>query len=571
MSRRRNRRILFLMVALLAFVLWWLPRGTTIASGSTLELEIGGIYVEGAQPPLAARLLGDAPQSMASLLSSLAIAERHDGVDTVVLRVRALGVGWGKAQEIRDAIARLGERGKRTIAYLELEGMSGNLEYFVASAAQELYIGPGSHAGLIGLAGEYLFYGGLLDKIGVEVEVERVGRYKTAADTIAGTEMSDAHREMADALLDSIDAQFVAGIAEGRSLSEADVRKAIDEAPSSPEALLALGLVDGVESYEATVARAGEGPRVPPEDWRSVEPASVGFDPVARVAVVYASGNIMTGPGGTTPTGGSVAGSDTLVKALEDAAKDDEIDAIVLRVDSPGGSVLASEQIWDAVRRARESGKPVVASFSDVAASGGYYISAGADAVLASPGTITGSIGVFVLRPVLADLYEDLDIGVAALTRGAHADFQLSSRPLSPASRALLKREVDGIYELFVKRVSDGRPLDAPGVDLVARGRVWTGADAAERGLVDRLGGLRAAADVVKEKLGLAPDADVALVPFPPPRPLAEQIAEALTGARARALAATPLALVTRRLEPWLTAASDGRPVALLPFDVQIR
>jgi protease-4 len=571
MKRRSFRRIIFLMVALLA-VAWWLsPRGVAIEPGSVLELEIGGAYVESADPPLVARLLGPTPQTLASLLSSLAIAERDDRISAVVLRIRALHVGWGKAQEIRDAIARLAARGRRTIAYLELEGMSANLEYYVASAAQEVYVGEASHVGLVGLAGEYLFFGGFFEKLGVDIEVERVGRYKTAADTFAGKEMSEAHREMAGALLDSIDAQFIAGIAKSRAITEDAVREAIDAALSNPADLASFGLIDGVEGYEAVVARAGDGPRVKSETWLGVDPASVGFEPAARFALVYASGNIVTGRGGATPFGGALLGSETLVKALDDAAADSEIDAILLRIDSPGGSVLASEQIWSAVVRARESGKPIVASFSDVAASGGYYIAAAADAIVASPSSITGSIGVLVLRPVFERLFDELDIGAASLTRGAHADLQLTSRPLSPASRALLRREVDSIYELFVKRVAEGRPLDSPGVDLVGRGRVWTGAQAAERGLVDRLGGLRAAAALAKEKLGLDPEADVSLVAYPPPRSVAEQIAEALTQVRLRALDSAPLTRVTRRLEPWIDAANDRRPVVLLPFAMEVR
>jgi protease-4 len=533
-------------------------------------IDVEGAYVEAAEPPLIARLAGEPPRPLASLLSDLAVAERDDRLAAVVLRVRALEIGWAKAQEIRDAIARLGERGKRTIAYLEVESFGGNLEYYVASAAQELFVSEATRAPLIGLAGEYLFFGGLFEKLGIELEVERVGRYKTAADTFAGREMSDAHREMANALLDSIDAQFVSGIAASRSLEISAVRKAIAAAPVEPSEFEAFGLIDGALRFDEVVARAGGGPIVTGDTYQGVDPASVGFAPVATVALVYGSGTVVTGEGYATPTGAPVLASDTVSKALEDAAGDPEIDAIVFRIDSPGGSALASDVVWNAAARARKSGKPLIASFSDVAASGGYYAAAGADAIVASPASITGSIGVFVLRPVVAGLLAKLDIGVEALTRGAHADLQLASRPLSLASRARLRREVDSIYELFVKRVADGRPLDAPGVDEVAHGRVWTGAQAAERGLVDELGGLRAAIARAKTQLGLDPDADVAVVPYPPPRPLAQQIAEAFGQLRARAAGEGPLAEWTRRLEPWLAAAAERNAQALLPFALEI-
>jgi len=568
---KKVRRVLWILLALLAIGWWLTPGGPAIEPGSVLVIDIEGAYVESAEPPLVARLAGDPPRPLASLLSLLAVAERDDRLAAVVLRVRALEIGWAKAQEIRDAIARLGERGKRTIAYLEVESLGGNLEYYVASAAQELFVSEATRAPLIGLAGEYLFFGGLFEKLGIELEVERVGRYKTAADTFAGREMSDAHREMAGALLDSIDAQFVAGIAASRSLGLAAVRSAIDAGPAEPSELLAFGLVDGTLRFDEVVARAGGGPTVTEDIYRGVDPASVGFAPVATFALVYGSGTVVSGEGYTTPTGASVLASDTVSKALEDAAEDPEIAAIVFRIDSPGGSALASDVVWNAAARARKSGKPLIASFSDVAASGGYYAAAGADAIVASPASITGSIGVFVLRPVIAGLLAKLDIGVEALTRGAHADLQLASRPLSPASRARLRREVDSIYELFVKRVADGRPLDAPGVDEVARGRVWTGAQAAERGLVDELGGLRAAIARAKTQLGIDPGADVAIVPYPPPRPLAQQIAETFGQLRARAAGESPLAEWTRRLEPWLAAAAERKVLALLPFALEIR
>jgi protease-4 len=564
------RRVLLVLLVLAAIVWWLSPKGPMIAPGSVLVIDIEGSYVESAEPPLVARLTSRPPRPLASLLSELALAERDTRLAAVVLRVRSLDIGWAKAQEIRDAIARLGDHGRRTIAYLELESFGGNLEYYVASAAQELFVSEATRAPLIGLAGEFLFFGGLFEKLGIEFEVERVGKYKSAAETIAGRQMSEAHREMETALLDSLDGQFVSGIAEARKLTPEAVRAAIDAAPSEPGELEKLGLIDGTLRFDEVVARAGGGPEVDDEVYQRVDPASVGFAPVATFALVYGSGLVTSGEGFATPTGAPVLASETVSKALEDAAADPSISAIVFRVDSPGGSALASDVVWNAARRARAKGKPLIASFSDVAASGGYYVAAGADAIVASPGSITGSIGVFVLRPVLGGLLSKLDIGVESITRGAHADLQLSSQPLSPESRARLRHEVDSIYELFVKRVADGRPLDAPGVDAVGRGRVWTGAQAAERGLVDELGGLHAAVARAKVQLKLDPNADVALVPYPPPRPLAEQIGELFGQLHASAAAEPPLAQWLRPVESWLSLAADRSVLALLPFSVEI-
>ena len=568
---KKLRRVLFALLVLIAIVWWLSPKGPVIEQGSVLVLDLEGSYVESAEPPLLSRLTAEPPRPLASLLSDLAKAERDTRLAAVVLRVRSLEIGWAKAQEIRDAIARLGDHGRRTIAYLETESFAGNLEYYVASAAQELFVTEATRAPIVGLAGEFLFFGGLFEKLGIELEVERVGQYKSAAETFAGRQMSDAAREMNSSLLDSLDEQFVSGIAQSRRLTPAAVRAAIDTAPAEPGELEKLGLVDGTLRLDEVVARAGGGPEVKQEDYQRVDPAIVGFKPVARLALVYGSGAVTSGEGHRTPSGAPVLASETVSQALEDAADDPEIAAIVFRIDSPGGSALAADVVWNAAQRARAKGKPLIASFSDVAASGGYYVAAGADAIVASPATLTGSIGVFVLRPVIGGLLEKLEIGVESITRGAHADLQLSSRPLSPESRSRLRREVYSVYELFVKRVADGRRLDASGVDTVGRGRVWTGTQAAERGLVDELGGLHSAVQLAKKKLNLDPNADVALVPYPPPRPLAEQIAEMFSQVRVAA-APQPLAGWLRPLERWLSAAAaaDRQILALLPYSIEI-
>jgi protease-4 len=567
--RRLGCAILLVLLALGIGSLF-LGGAPDVESGSALVLELRGEYVEAVESPLLVRLTREARRPFAALLSELRKAERDERIRAVVLRVRDLEIGWAKAQELRAAIAALGDAGKRSVAYLELEPFGANLEYYIASAANDIHTAPGTTAPVVGLAAEYLFLGGFWEKLGVELEVERVGDYKTAADFFAGREMSDAHREMADALLDSIDTQFVAGIAEGRRLSAAQVRRAIDAAPVRAEELLELGLIDGVSEFAQVLEALDDPPVVEAADYARVPASDVGFDPVARFALVYGSGTVVVGSGSSSPTGSPILASDTVSEALEEAAEDDSIDAVVFRIDSPGGSALASDNVWQATQKVRESGKPLIVSMSDLAASGGYYVACGADFVYAGPGTLTGSIGVFVLRPVLRELYEKLDIGVESLTRGAHADLLIGSRPLSPATRARLREEVDSIYDLFVERVADGRRLSAAEVDALGRGRVWTGAQAAELGLVDGLGGLRDAASRARSDLKLDPDADVEWVYFPKPRSLAEQIDEMLRGVVARATSLHPAVRLARRLEPWWTAP-EGAPVLLPPFAVEIR
>jgi protease-4 len=266
-----------------------------------------------------------------------------------------------------------------------------------------------------------------------------------------------------------------------------------------------------------------------------------------------------------------VLASDTVSAALKEAAEDDGISAIIFRIDSPGGSALASDLVWRATQQAREAGKPLIASFSDVAASGGYYVAAGADAIVAPAGSLTGSIGVYVLRPVLRGLLDKLGIGVEALTRGAHADLLLVSRPLTAETRERLREEIESVYELFVERVAAGRDMSTERVDQLGRGRVWTGIQAMESGLIDEVGGLRTAVARAKASLGLDPDADVSLIAYPQPQSLAEQIDEALRGIAASSAPQLPLPAFARDLLAWLVAAPEGAPALLPPFFVEIR
>jgi protease-4 len=419
--RIKRGRLLLLMLFAFVFVVVILRMSAEpkIPEGSVLVIDLGGEYVEGVETPWFERLLGDRQSTLLSLLQTFAKAERDTRLAAVLVRVRPLEIGWAKAQEVRDAIGRLREAGRRTIAYFEVEQLGANLEYYVATATDEFYVAPATTAPLVGLSAEYYFLGGLWQKLGVGVEVEQAGEFKSATEFLAGEKMSDASRLVENSLLDSFDAQFVNGIAARRGLDAAAVRALIDEAPANPQALVDVGLADGVAFYDEILEDLGEPHVVDELVYGQVDPASVGIDPQSRFALIYGSGPVVVGEGDRSLTGDPVVASDTIAGAIEDAASDPGIRAIILRIDSPGGSPLASDVIWRATQRARESGKPVVASFSDVAASGGYYVACGADAIVAEPGSLTGSIGAFVLRPVLGGLFDKAGIGYEVLTRAA--------------------------------------------------------------------------------------------------------------------------------------------------------
>jgi protease-4 len=313
--------------------------------------------------------------------------------------------------------------------------------------------------------------------------------------------------------------------------------------------------------------------------YAGVDPADLGFEAVAEFALIYGTGTVVQGQSSGSPFDSTpVFASETVSQAILTAAEDPSISAIVLRIDSPGGSALASELIWRAIGRARAMGTPVIASFSDVAASGGYYVAAQADAIVSDPGTLTGSIGVFALRPTIRGLLDKLDIGIDSLTRGRHADFLLSSDRLSEAAHARLQTSVLDTYRLFLTRVADGRGMTIEEVDKIGQGRVWTGRQALEQGLVDELGGLHTAVRRAKLTVGLEATADVYLIPFPKELSLTEQLVQAfqLTLFQAAApslerldwMAQLPGPL--RRVVAWTRDLPFGTPLLIPPVMIEI-
>ena len=546
-----------------------------VASGSTLVIEVGGDYVEAPGASPLARLAGDTTRPFIGLLSMFSAAERDDRIATVVLRIQPLGLGWGKADEIREAIGRLREKGIHTAAHLEIQNFSANKELFIASATDEIFVAPGSGVPLVGMAAEYLFLGGFWEKLGVEFEVARAGRYKSAVEIFAETSMSEASREMANSLLDDTFERFVEALASGRQMTTSAVIEAIDTGSVRSQRLEALGLIDGEMHLDQLLDRFGENV-VSHAEYAGIDPEKLGFKAKAEFALIYGTGTVVQGGSdGSAFRSSPGFASETLSRAILDAAEDPEISAIVFRIDSPGGSALASELIWRAIDRARAMNKPVIASFSDVAASGGYYVASAADAIVADPGTLTGSIGVFALRPAIGGLLDKLEIGIDSITRGRHADFLLSSEKMSPASLARLQTSVLDTYQLFLKRVADGRGLSIGEVDEIGQGRVWTGRQALEIGLVDELGGLYTAVRRAKEAVGLAATDDVYLIPFPKQASFSAQVMDAFRQTMIRVAApgmmwTQGLPAPLRRIADWTRDLPSGTPLLIPPMIVEI-
>lgn len=469
-------------------------------------------------------------QSFTSLLTQLRKAKVDKRVGGVLLDINFPDIGWGKAYELREAIADFKQSGKPVYAYMEI-GM--NKDYYIATAADKVFLPPPGDLYVNGFAAEAMFYKGSLDKLGIEAEVIQIGpKYKNAPDQYTKKEMGEGQREVVNAVLDEYWAAFTGAIAESRKKNVADIESIIDNAPYSAAQAKEQGLIDDA-LYEAQVFdefrktlgyKEGDQVRtIRASQYRDIPSDSLGLNNGERIAVIFASGAITTGSSSDGTFGGQMAGSDTVVKAVNDAAADPSIRAIVLRVDSPGGSALASDLMWFAIENAKAK-KPVVVSMADVAASGGYYISTNANKIVAEPTTITGSIGVFMGKPVVKGFYDWLGISAEYTLRGKNAGIFRETDKWTPEERAKMEEQTNGIYfNNFLPKVAQGRNMDRERANELGQGRVWTGTQAKENGLIDEFGGLEKAIDIAKQLASLPADRDVRRVVFPAPKPFFQQ------------------------------------------------
>jgi protease-4 len=480
-----------------------------------LELDLTQPFIEPEPEDPVAKLRSRSKPRLRATVRTLHESGRDDRVVGLIAKVGAGAPSAAVAQELRAAVEAFAASGKPSVAWADTFGESGNasLGYYLASAFGELWLQPTGELNLIGLAAEVTFLRGVLDKVGVAPLFGQRYEFKNAADRITATEFTPAHREAMDRLVESAWEQLLTGIAKSRGTDEDTVRTATDRAPLFADEALAAGLVDHLgyrhEVYDAVRRRVGPDVTLLFADRWSPHPT-----PVSRVrnlvaartapgvAVVDAFGGIVTGRSRRTAMGASM-GSDTVSAAIRAAVRDDRSRALVLRVDSPGGSAVASDTIWNEVAQARAAGKPVVVSMSTVAGSGGYYIACGADVIVAQPATITGSIGVLGGKFDTTGLTDQLGLNYGAVQHGEHARMFSTHRAFSDSERARLEAWLDRVYVDFTGKVADGRGMSREAVHEVARGRVWTGADAAERGLVDTLGGLRTALRIARERAGL--------------------------------------------------------------------
>lgn len=540
----------------------WLG-GSPLGGDVFLSYDLGGEV--GEQPPngsLPAIFEAKRP-TLRTLVESLDRGASDPKVKGAVLHVSGLpGLGWGRARELRDAVLRFRKSGKPVYAHIE---QATNVEYFVASAATKVYAVPTALIGLTGLSAEVMFFRGTLDKLGVEAQFVGVGKYKNAPNQYTETGFTEPHREQMDALVAGLFEEYVSGLAEAREKPRDQIEALLADGPYDAQRALAAGLLDGLLYKDELQSRMGTASKTAPGRYLKGT-RGLGFGG-ARIALVHVSGEIVDGHSGSSPFGGSFAGSDTVAAAIREAREDSSIRAIVLRIDSPGGSGTASDVIWREVSRAKQT-KPVVASMGDYAASGGYYVAMGADEIVAEPGTITGSIGVFGGKLSFGGLYSKLGVNMASVSRGESGGMFSDSRPWTEKEKARIHGLLASFYDTFLAKAAEGRKRTTDEIHAVAQGRVWTGRDALSQGLVDRLGGLDSAIRSARERARIGPTEEVSVVVFPAPRTFFETIMQRPDDDAEVRLPTAELRALARYARVMGPA---GAPVARLPFELAVR
>ncbi len=440
------------------------------------------------------------------LLKLIEAARLHHSVQSLLLIIKPTVIGWAQIEEIHRLLARFHADGKRSYAYLE---HADNKSYYLAAGAQRIYLSPATTLELVGLRLEVLYFKKLLEYLGIEPEVVQIGAYKSAAEPFDREGMSEQSREMGDAILTDLQERMKERIAANRSVSESQVQDWIDQGPYSAQSCAELGLTDGVyyeDELEKLVENEGPGlVDLPSSKLRTQDSflrrTLTFYRP--QVAYIIANGVIASGESRSSRGGRSILGADTLKHLLQAAAKQKRVKAIVLRINSPGGSALSSDLIWREIKRANER-KPVIISFGDLAASGGYYIATAARKVLAAPSTLTGSIGVIGGKLNLQGLFAKVGIGVDGVEKGKRAGYTSLARPFSAEEAQVVREQMRQFYEeLFLEKVAEGRQKSRDSVRQAAEGRVWTGAQALELGLLDEIGGLLEAFEAARVEAGL--------------------------------------------------------------------
>jgi protease-4 len=527
MTWGQRRAIIIIVLAVFLVILFFAamkPSRMILPSNAVLVIDATGQIEEQRSPDLFSAFSGFTVPVLHDYVDAIDAAAKDSHITGLVVRIAPLETGWGKLEEIRSHLLAFRKSGKPSICYLGYDGI-GNPEYYLASACQQIWLVPTAPVSIRGMMAEALFFRGTLDKLKVVPEFYHIAEYKTAGNTFTEKQFTPAHKEEVEGLLHSIYDLYLNDASKARGMDRAQFEALLNRGPfSSSDAVTnkivdRLGYWDQLQDYFK--GRAHGWNPVSLNRYRS----SISNDGSARIAVVHATGLIVSGDSSSTPGGGSVMGGDSVAADLRAARKDYSIKAIVLRVDSGGGSVVGSEVIRREVELANQV-KPVVVSMSDVAASGGYWIAAPARKIVADPGTITGSIGVLIGKFNVSGLYALLGMSTDFVSTSDNATMFSAQQNFTPAQRAYIQKSLNDTYADFTKGVAQGRKMTVEAVDKIGKGRVWSGAQAKEIGLVDELGGLDRAIEIAKQLSNIPAGESVHIVRYPEEKSFFQQFLE---------------------------------------------
>jgi protease-4 len=561
------------------------------------HIELKGGYSEGAEAP---GLFSEVVESLGDALQRLKKAANDENLEAVVLHISGPHIGWAKLNELRTGIAKIRQKGRKVYAWLE---SADTKDYLIAAACDQIVLPESGMLMIPGLRAEISFYKELFDMLSIQPEILRVGEFKSAAEPYSRSEMSPAFREEMEAIIDDYYRQIVEMVAESRKLTQDQVKTIIDTGLFSAADAKKAGLIDHV-AYEDHILTLIQGDRKDAElkvtkgygkkkidtDFSGfgglakmmnllmgVEPSS-GKSSKPKIAVIGAVGPIMSGVSQSDFFGEATMGSTTMIKAIRQARDDASVKAIVLRVDSPGGSALASDLMWHELETL-EGKKPLVVSMGDTAASGGYYIAMGADRIFAEPGTLTGSIGVVGGKLALEKFYKKIGISTSVVQKGKNAGVLSVTKPWTDNERDAMQKMMNDIYEQFTKKAATGRKMDYEKLEKMARGRVYTGVQALKLGLVDELGTLDEAIAYAKKAAGLDPESKIERLDLPkPPSPFealfgqidpSAQLAEKMTKAWVNRLP-SEFAAQIRSLDVYDLLARE-RVLTVMPYRLLVK
>jgi protease-4 len=559
--------LVFLTFILLFFALLRLrEKPPQITDNSVLVLRLEGALPE--KPPVELpEFLGDrGGVTVAGVWMALKKAAADSHIKAVALEPDGLSVGWGAMEEIRGDLEQFRKSGKPVFAYLRTPSTR---DYYLALGADRIYLGPADQLYLKGLRAEMMYFKKTLDKLGVSVDVEHAGKYKDFGDMFTRSDMSPETREVMTSVVDDLYGGLVARISSARKKTPDEVRAIIDSGPFTASRALQAGLVDELRFEDQmwgelkTKLGGGEPKKVAVANYIKVPQEDAGIGGKSRVALLIGSGDIVRGDPSDDGSEDNLT-SYGFNKLLHQVANDSMIRAVIVRIDSPGGEVTASDEIWREMNLLSKK-KPTVISMADVAASGGYYMAMTGDPILAYPGTLTGSIGVVFGKPNLHGLYDKLGVSKDAIQRGKHADIDSDYTPLSPDEREMLRQGIDESYRDFVTKVANARHRSFEQIEPIAQGRVWLGDQAQPRGLVDDIGGLDAAVAAVKKKAGIPAGEHVTVTMYPARR----SILDLLTKRSQEDLLDAKLARIFGRVpfRAWM----KGGMLRIMPYWVEVQ